>query len=97
MDTPTRSHVEAVDRLGAHLLASDAPAEVLCAVSAVCALALPEPPRPVAYDGAWQGLYRAWLRHAWSLDTSADTARARALRAAVDLAVEIDDFGTVAP
>ena len=90
MDLPTRSRVEAVDRLGAHLLSSDAPAEVRCAVSAVCALALPEPPRPVAYDGPWQGLYRAWLRNVGGLD-AAHSTRGDALHSACAWALEIGE------
>lgn len=91
MDTSTLSRVEAVDRLGAHLLgAPDAPDDVRCAVAAVCALALPAPPVPVAYDGPWQGLYRAWLRHVGGLD-AAHSARGDALHCARAWAAEIGE------
>jgi hypothetical protein len=91
MDTSSHSHVEALDGLGAHLLgAPDAPAEVRSAVAAVCALALPVPPVAVPYAGPWQGMYRAWLRHAAHLDVVA-SARGRALSHAIQWAITLDE------
>ena len=91
MDPSTRSHVEALDGLGAHLLgAPDAPAEVRSAVAAVCALALPVPPVAVPYAGPWQGMYRAWLRHAAHLEV-VPTARGAALCHAIQWAVALDE------